>query len=81
MYGVRGMMGRWGLYDLDAEQITIKDAAEAVEQYLQAYRGKNLALKEIMNFTWNYYAEVDEEGTGVRALELLINKYSGQVYP
>jgi hypothetical protein len=44
MYGARGMMGRWGLYDPDAEQISIDDAAEAVEQYLQAYCGKNLVL-------------------------------------
>jgi hypothetical protein len=31
-------------------------------------------FKEIMDFTWNYYAEVDEEGTGVCALELLIDR-------
>jgi hypothetical protein len=76
-----GMMGSWGLYNPDAEQISIDDAAKAVEQYLQAYYGKNLVLKEVMDFAWNYYAEVEEEDTGIHALELLIDKYSGQVYP
>jgi len=81
MMGPGGTMGSWGLYNPDAEQISIDDAAEAAEQYLQAYYGKNLVLKEVMDFAWNYYAEVEEEDTGVHALELIIDKYTGQVSP
>ncbi len=79
--GPGGMMGGWGLYNPDAEQISIDDAAKAAEQYVKAYYGKNLVLTEVMDFARNYYAEVEEEDTGVHALELLIDKYSGQVYP
>ena len=43
--------------------------------------GRDLALTEVMEFAWNFYAEVEEEDTGIHAMELLIDKYSGQVYP
>jgi hypothetical protein len=80
MMGPGGMMGGWGGYNPDAEQISIDDAAEAVERYLNAY-WQDLALVEVMEFAWNFYAEVEEESTGIHAMELLIDKYSGQVYP
>lgn len=75
-----GMMGGWGTSNPDAEQITIDEAAEAVERYLGIY-GQDLALAEVMEFAWNFYAEVEEESTGIHAMELLIDKYTGQVYP
>ncbi len=75
-----GMMGGWSGYDPDTEQITIDDATKAVERYLSAY-GQNLALAEVMEFAWNFYAEVEEEDTGTHAMELLIDKYTGQVSP
>jgi len=75
-----GMMGGWGTNNPDAEQITIDEAAGAVERYLSAY-GQDLALAEVMEFTWNFYAEVEKKSTGIHAMELLIDKYTGQVYP
>ncbi len=75
-----GMMGGWGANNPNAEQITIDEAAEAVERYLRTY-GQDLALAEVMEFAWNFYAEVEEEATGIHAMELLIDKYTGQVYP
>ncbi len=75
-----GMMGGWGATNPDAEQITIDEAAEAVERYLDAY-GQDLALAEVMEFAWNFYAEVEEESTGIHAMELLIDKYTSQVFP
>ncbi len=75
-----GMMGSWGTNNPNAEQITIDEAAEAIERYLDTY-GHDLALAEVMEFAWNFYAEVEEESTGIHAMELLIDKYTGQVYP
>ncbi len=74
------MMRGWGRNNPDTEQITIDEAAEAVERYLGTY-GQDLALAEVMEFAWNFYAEVEEETTGIHAMELLIDKYTGQVYP
>ncbi len=81
MMGPGGMMGGSSTYNPDAEQITIDAAAEAVERYLRAYYGQNLVLVEVMEFTRNFYAEIEEEDTDVHAMELLIDKYTGQVYP
>ena len=80
MMGPGSMMGGWGGYNPDAERITIDEAAESVERYLNAY-WQDLAAIEVMEFTWNFYAEVEEETTGIHAMELLIDKYTGQVYP
>ena len=76
-----GMMGGLGGYNPNGKQITIDDAAGAVERYLRAYYGRDLALAEVMEFNQNFYAEVEEEDTGIHAMELLIDKYTGQVYP
>ena len=78
-----GMMGGgWGSYNPDpnAKPITIDQAADAVRLYLNVYGGK-LVLTEVMDFAWNYYAEVEEEDTGIHAMELLIDKYTGRVSP
>lgn len=75
-----GMMGGWGSDNPDREQITIDQAAEAVELYLGGYE-EDLVLAEVMEFAWNFYAGVEEKSTGIHTMELLIDKYTGRVYP
>ena len=76
-----GMMGGgWGDYNRNpnTQPITIDQAADAARSYVSRY-GKNLALTEVMDFAWNFYAEAVEKDTGIRAMELIIDKYTGQV--
>jgi len=73
-------MGGWG-YPGTGTPITIGQAVEAAQQYLADYGNPDLALTEVMEFTNNFYAEVEEEDTGIHAFELLINRYTGAVYP
>jgi len=73
-------MGGWG-YPGTGTPITIEQAVEAAQQYLADYGNPDLALTEVMEFTNNFYAEVEEESTGIHAFELLINRYTGAVYP
>lgn len=83
MMGSGGMMGGGGgNYNPtpNAKPISIEQAAEAARRYLSAYRG-NLLVTEVMEFAQNFYAEVEEKDTGIHATELLIDKYTGQVYP
>ena len=78
-----GMMGRGrGNYNPnpDTKPLTIDQAADYARRYLSAYGGK-VTLTEVMDFAWNFYAEVEEKDTGIHAMELLIDKYTGQVSP
>lgn len=83
-----GMMGGWG-YPGTGTPLTLDQAVERAQQYVAAYgnpdpstgSGQVLRLTEVMEFTNNFYAEVGEESTGIHAFELLINRYTGAVYP
>jgi hypothetical protein len=60
---------------------SLADARDAFERAVRSYGNPNLEVAEVMEFANNYYAEVREKDTGIGAMELLIDKPSGQVYP
>ncbi len=78
-----GMMGgAWGdIPQGDEKHLTIDQAAEVVERYLTDWGNPDLELEEVMEFAYNFYAEVEEKSTGVHAFELLVNKYTGAIFP
>ena len=81
-----GMMNGWGgtwspEYKTNTEPITIDQAVEIAEKYLSSLGNSDLALAEIMEFSYNFYAEVEEKSTGIHAFELLMDRYTGSVYP
>ena len=77
-----GMMGNgWTLDEEDVTPLTIDEAIEAVQEYLEAINNPDLALAEVMEFSNHFYAEVYEKSTGISAFEILINRYTGNVYP
>ena len=61
--------------------LTIDEAIKAANKYLEAINNPDLALAEVMEFANNFYAEVYEKSTGISAFEILINRYTGNVYP
>jgi hypothetical protein len=79
--GDRGMRGERGAVDPNAEPLTIEQATEAVKSYLASTGNDDLQLAEVMEFSGNFYAEVREKSTGTGAFELLVDRYSGAVYP
>lgn len=81
-----GMMGGyggryWTYPNTAATPLTLDQAIEAARQYLSAYGTTDLALTEVMEFSNNFYAEVEEKSTGIHAFEVLIDRYTGAVYP
>jgi len=61
---------------------SLTEAREAFEQAVSnSYGDSNLKVEEVMEFANNYYAEVKESDTGIYAMELLIDKRSGRLYP
>jgi hypothetical protein len=87
MMGPQGMMGQQsygapGWRAQGGEVVgSLPEARKAVEQSLQSYGNPDLEVTEVMEFSNNYYAEVRESDTGIGALELLVDKRTGQVYP
>lgn len=65
----------------NAVPITIEKAKESVGQYLVSTGNNDLQIAEIMEFDNNFYAGVKEKSTGKYAFELLVNKYTGAVFP
>lgn len=77
-----GMMGGWnrGSTSLSGQRITLDQAVDFAKKYATSF-GSNLAVSEIMEFTENFYAVVREADSSRGAFELLIDPYSGAVYP
>lgn len=63
------------------QALTLEEAQSAVERYVAAYGNGDLAVHEIMEFERNFYAIVEEKSTGVGAFEVLVDKWSGAVWP
>ncbi len=80
-----GMMSRYGysraIAPRNLSSLSLDDAVEAAERYLAAYGNPDLALTEVMEFSNHFYAEVAEQSTGMHAFEILIDRYTGYVYP
>jgi hypothetical protein len=76
-----GMMGR-GFRNRSAtgQRISMDNAIEQAKQYVSNY-GKDLQVSEVMEFSENFYAVVKEASTGRGAFELIIDPYTGAVYP
>ncbi|MHB8990295.1 MAG: hypothetical protein ACYC66_01435 [Chloroflexota bacterium] len=81
-WGMGGMMGGWyGTAPTTGKTLTIEEAKQSVEQYLAGQGNPNLAVTEVMEFERNFYAIVAERDTGKGAMELLVNKGTGAVFP
>lgn len=77
-----GMMGTQGqAYAGSGIPILIDQAIESVHQYLAAYANPDLEITEVMEFSNNFYAEVKEKSTNIHAFEVLVDRYTGVVYP
>ena len=85
-----GCMGRLGLntgygstapYTNTGTPLTITDAKTIAQNYVAALGNLDLTVKQIEEYSANFYVQVNEKSTGNGAFELLVNKYSGSIYP
>jgi len=68
-----------GTGEANGARLAIEEVQTALEGYLSDRPG--LKLAEIMEFEDNFYGVVIEKETGKGAMELLVDPYTGQVYP
>lgn len=59
---------------------SIDEAEGLAEQYISQI-SSDLQIEEIMEFSNNFYVVVQEKSTGINALELLVDRYTGRVSP
>ncbi len=79
--GPGGMMNGSGGAVSTGQPVTIDQAQQAVQAYLDRYGNTNLAVDEMMGFQNNFYAIVKEKDSGTKAFEVLIDRNSGTVFP
>jgi hypothetical protein len=89
-YGGRGCMGTsWNSYVAPAypsngtytSPITIDTAVTIAQRYLTSLSNPDLAIDEVEEYTQNFYVLYYEKSTGNGAFEMLIDKYTGSIYP
>ena len=75
-----GMMGG-GYGGTYAAQLNITTAETIATNYLSAVNNPDLAVKEIEEYSQNFYVQYYEKSTGIGAFEMLIDKYTGAITP
>ena len=85
-YGL-GTMGSWMMGgnasggQNSKKPLSIEQARNAVEEYLNGFGNPNLKIKEVMIFDNHAYAEIVEKNTGIGAMEALVDPATLVVYP
>lgn len=74
-------MCRGFLKDQEIVDINFKKVEDLAGKYLEKNNLSNLEIVEIMEFSQNFYIEIKEKDTGIGAMELLVDKSSGAIFP
>jgi len=72
----RGFSQNTGSVDFNFEEVE-----ELTHEYLEKNNLSGLEIAEIMEFSKNFYIEVYEPDTDIGALEVLVDKSSGAIFP
>lgn len=73
-------MGRSGISSQQEQNLSFDTVKDLGQTYIGKY-GQNLKIAEIMEFSKNYYIEVIEKDSGIGAMELLVDKSTGSIFP
>ena len=68
-------------YAPNVTPLKLDDAVTRAQQYVAAFNNADLKLAEVEEYAWNFYGLAKEKSTGNGAFEILVDKYSGAVYP
>ena len=76
-----GHMSRDFSQNENSIELTFEDVEDLTHEYLERNNLLSLEIAEIMEFSRNFYVEVHEVDTGIGAIELLVDKSSGAIFP
>lgn len=81
LYGTNGMMSG-NNQTLSGKRISIDEAIKQVTVYISSMNtDSKLKIAEIMEFENNFYVPIIEQDTGKAAFEVLVDPFTGYVYP
>ncbi len=75
-----GMGGAWMHGHDEDRRLTMAEVRERLREYADRL-GPNYGILEIMEFENNFYAVIYEEDTGMGAMEVLVDPYTGSIMP
>jgi hypothetical protein len=78
--GMMGGMGMMAVYAPDAKPVSEDVALKSLETYGNRY-STNVEVKDFMAFSINYYSQMIDASTGEGLAEVLVDRYTGAVYP
>ena len=61
--------------------ISINTAVTDAQNYLTSLNNPDLAVTQVEEYSNNFYVQINEKSTGNGASELIVDKYSGSIYP
>ena len=66
---------------IQGTNITLSKAVDISQAYLASLNNPDLAIDEVEEYTQNFYVLFTEKSTGLGAFEMLVDKYTGSIYP
>ena len=84
MTGPQDVTGETGITpqgSVTSKAISMDQAIGIARLYLSSLNNPDLAIDEIMEFDQNFYVACYEKSTGIGAFEMLIDRYTGRIYP
>ena len=80
-FGWGGYGYSYAPYTSTGAPIDINTAATIAQNYVASLNNPDLTVDQLEEYSANFYVQVNEQSTGNGAFELLINKYTGSIYP
>jgi hypothetical protein len=80
-YGWNGYGYQQAPYTYTGTTLNITTATTIANNYVASLNNPDLAVREIEEYSLNFYVQIYEKSTGIGAFEMLINKYTGSIYP
>jgi hypothetical protein len=76
-----GVAGLIAVGAFPSRTLNMDRASDIAERYLESLNDPDLDIDEIMEFEQNFYVIYYEKSTGIGALEMLIDRDTGRIFP
>jgi len=76
-----GVMGSGGYYQKVPTVLTHTQAEQVANTFLASLNNSSLAIGDFDEYSYNYYLSIVDNHTGKGVLEVLIDRFTGSVYP